>query len=528
MTPDLTVEIVHVDTLTPDPENARKHDARNLSAISASLTAFGQRRPIVVTADGVVLAGNGTLEAARGLGWTRIAVARTPADWDYDRARAYALADNRTAELAVWDEAILTGQLYELDAAGWEVTELGFEPLTPPPSPPAEGSPTLADRFVVPPFSVLDARSGPWQDRKRRWLTLGIRSEEGRGEAAGQTGVTKAVPGGGGGAWIGRTEDGSTVAQGEKYRKGQALTLPSLSGRVPDYYAQKEAAEARLGRQLSNTEFEAEHLVISGDTATLSTSGTSIFDPVLCELVYRWFSPAGAEILDPFAGGSVRGVVAGILGRHYTGIDLRGEQIAANREQWQEIGGRLDDAAAGPMPTWIEGDSRLQETLLPADATYDLIFTCPPYADLEVYSDDPRDLSTMSYKDFVAAYRQIIAQAVARLRPDRFAAIVVGEVRDRKGAYYNFVGDTIQAFVDAGAAYYNEAILVTPIGSLAVRAPRQFMAGRKMGKTHQNVLVFVKGDGKRAAKACGPITVEIPDDYDVTLGSGDAPLERPA
>lgn len=128
-TPDLGVEFVDLDTLTPDPKNARRHSSRNLSAIAASLTEFGQRRPLVVSHSGVVLAGNGTLEAARSLGWQRIAVTRTPEDWTEDTARAYALADNRTAELAEWNEDILGTQLVALDAKGWDIAALGFEPV---------------------------------------------------------------------------------------------------------------------------------------------------------------------------------------------------------------------------------------------------------------------------------------------------------------------------------------------------------------------------------------------------------------
>jgi len=93
------------------------------------------------------------------------------------------------------------------------------------------------------------------------------------------------------------------------------------------------------------------------------------------------------------------------------------------------------------------------------------------------------------------------------LKNDRFALFVVGEVRDKKGNYHDFVGDTIQAFRDAGLNYYNEAILVTQAGSLPLRAGKQFSSSRKLGKTHQNVLVFVKGDGKRAATACGEVDV---------------------
>ena len=117
---------ISITDLSLDPKNARKHSARNLEAIAASLEKFGQRKPIVVHR-GVVLAGNGTLEAAKSLGWTEIDVAEVPDDWDNDTAKAYALADNRTAELAEWDESELAKQLLELIDADWNIEELGFE-----------------------------------------------------------------------------------------------------------------------------------------------------------------------------------------------------------------------------------------------------------------------------------------------------------------------------------------------------------------------------------------------------------------
>jgi site-specific DNA-methyltransferase (adenine-specific) len=116
-----------IEDLTLDPRNARTHTQKNLDAIATSLTKFGQRKPIVITGDGVVLAGNGTLEAAKSLKWDYIDVSVTPADWDLDTARAYALADNRTAELAEWDEAVLAQQLLELHDADFDIEALGFE-----------------------------------------------------------------------------------------------------------------------------------------------------------------------------------------------------------------------------------------------------------------------------------------------------------------------------------------------------------------------------------------------------------------
>lgn len=226
-------------------------------------------------------------------------------------------------------------------------------------------------------------------------------------------------------------------------------------------------------------------------------SGTSIFDPVLCELVYTWFSPPAGTVLDPFAGGSVRGIVAAFLGRKYTGLDLRPEQVKANRAQAKTI-------VPSNLPRWVVGDSL---SALPA-GPFDLVFSCPPYYDLEVYSDDPADLSTRkTYAEFLADYRSIIQQCIERLTDDRFACFVVGDIRDKQGLYRNFVSDTIAAFADAGAALYNEAILVTSVGSLPIRVGRQFSAARKLGKTHQQCLVFVKGDPKKAAGACGPVTI---------------------
>lgn len=224
-------------------------------------------------------------------------------------------------------------------------------------------------------------------------------------------------------------------------------------------------------------------------------SGTSIFDPVLCELAYKWFCPPGGQVVDPFAGGSVRGIVASLLGYKYWGCDLRAEQIAANNAQ----SAICKDAAN--QPVWVAGDSR---EALPTAPQADLVFTCPPYGDLERYSDDPKDLSTMPYHTFLAAYKAILEQSAQRLRLNRFLCLVVGDFRDPKtGNYRGFVADTILICRELlKLPLYNEAILITAIGSLPVRVGKQFEASRKLGKTHQNVLVFVKGDGKKAAQAC--------------------------
>ena len=143
-------------------------------------------------------------------------------------------------------------------------------------------------------------------------------------------------------------------------------------------------------------------------------------------------------------------------------------------------------------PTWINGDSN--KVLDEINDTYDLVFTCPPYADLEVYSDLPQDLSNMNYKDFNDAYASIIKKSASKLKDGGYYAIVVGEIRrkdDKDGAFLGLVPMTIQHCINAGLKFYNEAILLNPIASASMRAAGN-MKSRKLVKVHQNILIFKK------------------------------------
>jgi len=120
---------VQISTLVPDPHNARKHDARNVDAIAESLREHGQRKPVVAQKVGdtlVVRAGNGTLQAAKKLGWKRLAVLVVEED---DReATRFAIRDNRTAELAEWDDEALRKALQECAENEAEIADLGWNP----------------------------------------------------------------------------------------------------------------------------------------------------------------------------------------------------------------------------------------------------------------------------------------------------------------------------------------------------------------------------------------------------------------
>lgn len=108
-----------------DPNNARKHPEANLKALEESLKRFGQQKPVVITSYGVIVAGNGTVEAAERLGWTQIETVQVPDSWSKEQIAAFALADNRTAELAQWDARELLDQLEAL--SDFDMNALGFD-----------------------------------------------------------------------------------------------------------------------------------------------------------------------------------------------------------------------------------------------------------------------------------------------------------------------------------------------------------------------------------------------------------------
>jgi ParB-like chromosome segregation protein Spo0J len=610
------VKLYDIDSLTVDPRNARTHDDAQVLALEASLLRFGWTVPMLIKDDeaNLIRAGHGRRLAAMSI-WDQALDIKLPGGWVLPRrkvpgidvsgwteeeSRAYALADNQLALQAGWDHDLLKSELAAVEAAGFDLGDLGFDAdalaaLEAAAIDEAEGRVRnepgrMAAEFLIPPFSVLSAREGWWQERKRQWIALGIKSEIGRGgnligrslhelvatatgagkaegthysdakrfiderrergmsdqeilaEAQGHK-VHEAIPGGAGKNAVYRDggkamrrgagrcfgEDildnsaavkparGTSRSTGAEPVEGQpgepsrkrglgGVTMDALSSH-PRYYEQKTAAEARLGRVLSNEEFERDHWVLPDSELS---SGTSIFDPVLCEIAYRWFCPPAGLVLDPFAGGSVRGVVAAALGRRYQGIDLRAEQVEANRAQWPEIKPRLEhiEIVPGPDPEWLVGDALYELADRNDEPEADFLFSCPPYGDLEVYSDEPGDLSTLDAEDFDRVYAEIVALAVARLKPDRFACFVVGDYREKgPGFYRRFIAKTEAAFEAAGARLYNECILLTSAGSLAIRAGKQFRATRKVGKTHQNVLIFCKGDPRRATEACGPVDV---------------------
>lgn len=464
-----------IQSLVFDDKNFNKGTEYGGHLMDESLRKFGLGRSILIDKNNRIIAGNKTAEKAGELGFekvvvvetdgdTLVAVKRKDIDLDSQMGRELALADNATSKANLaWDEDMIMqcSEQFDFDPEDWgiDIEELSANKEDDIDTENKSGA--IAERFICPPMSILNSRSGDWIKRANVWKSIGLDSSKGREEE---------------------------------------LTY-SATAQPPAFYEAKNKLRNKMKRE-PNTE---EVLRFCDDNGIKLASSTSIFDPVLCEILYFWFNIPQGRVIDPFSGGSVRGIIASIMGMPYVGNDIRPEQIQANEENFREINTKLQ---LNTPPIWTIGDSMFIDDIIEKndlDNKFDLLLSCPPYADLEVYSDDPNDLSNMPYEQFLNAYRMIIAKCVSMLKDDRFAVFVVGEVRDKNGVYRNFVSDTITAFQDAGLMYYNEMILVNQVSSLAIRAGRTFSASRKIGKCHQNVLVFYKGIPKNINSLYGDV-----------------------
>lgn len=215
-----------------------------------------------------------------------------------------------------------------------------------------------------------------------------------------------------------------------------------------------------------------------------NTSYQTIFDPALCEIMYHWYCPEGGSILDPFCGAMVRGFVAKKMGYHYTGIDIRQDLIEDNISNTESL--------LSELPDWRCGDSRIMLCGID-DESYDMVFTCPPYANLEIYSDIEGDISHLSYPKFKQAYSDILYQSCAKVKKGGYVVLVVGEVRDPHGNLLGLVSDTVKILkkIGSGVRFYNDAVFIMSSPVAHLRARRCFGTA-KLVKTHQNILIFRK------------------------------------
>lgn len=217
------------------------------------------------------------------------------------------------------------------------------------------------------------------------------------------------------------------------------------------------------------------------DHNSVYTGTHSVFPAPLMEMIIvRYGGPRGSHILDAFAGGPPRGLVSCIMGHRYTGFEIRPEQIDENEALLKKL--KLKGAR------YVQSDGRL----LDIDDSFDCAITCPPYYDLEVYSDRPEDISTAAdYSSFNGSMWLCAQSHFERLKPGAFACIIVGLFRDKRGELIDFPAHTVDNFREAGFQYWQHIILSKNFASAAVRAGNAWK-GHKLVPRHENLLIFRK------------------------------------
>ena len=391
--------------LIPYERNAKQHDQTQIANVAKSIDKYGFVQPIVIDKNNVIVIGHCRALAAKKLGLETVPTVSVE-NLSEDEVNALRIVDNKTNE-SPWDFSLLEEELGKLDLSDYDLDFPDLQEDSDPYATQGEHG-KLTDKYIIPPFSVLDARQGYWKDRKT--------------------------------AWRDKIQDKSQTREG-------ANPITWL---------------------------------------TDAFSASSLLDPVLAELACRWFAPPNCNTFDCFAGDTEFGYVSGYLGNNFTGVELREEQCQFNR------------AACDGLPVkYICDDGRNILAHIGA-GTQDLLFSCPPYFDLEVYSNKENDASNQkTYQDFYAIIDSAFTAAIRCLKDNRFAVIVCSDIRNTKtGEYYRFPDDIKDTFKRGGMCLYNELVLVDAIGTARLRA-NQNMKTRKVVRVHQNVLVFYKGDTKR-------------------------------
>ena len=435
-------EMIKLSTIKANPNNPRVIKDDKFAKLVNSIKEFPKMmelRQMVVNADNIVLGGNMRLKALKEAGYTEVPEAwiKSAETLTEDEQRRFIIADNVGFGEHDWGLLQSEWDVEELEA--WRLDVPNFDNILQSEQS-DEDEKTVAieklqDKFIVPPFSILNTREGYWQERKKYWNTL-----------IGDNGETR----------------------------------NNIKSKVNAYVSNWENKPYKGG--------------------IIRESSISILDPVLAEIVNKWFGLESCNTFDCFAGDSIFGYVSSYLGNSFTGIELRQDQVNLNNDRIKGFNSKYICDDGKNILKHIDIDSQ------------DLLFSCPPYFDLEIYSDLPNDASNQTnYNVFLKILNDAFIDAIKCLKDNRFAVITVGDIRDKDGFYYRFIDHIKDIFCNNGMKLYNELILIQSVGNGALRANR-YMGTRKVVKMHELVLVFYKGDVKKIKDIYPKIEIQTEDE----------------
>lgn len=405
---DISENKGQIPGLPANPRQWSKADMENLEkSIKETPELLEARGCIVFPFEGkyVVLGGNMRLVACRNIGMKEIPCIVLPEDMPVDKLKEIVIKDN--GSFGQWDFDALANEWDDLALSDWGINMSWDHSSNSNSSNNSDKSKngSLNDRFIVPPFSILDSRKGYWQKRKYDvWRPL----------------------------------------IGDMGESREDTLMKSLEIKYKDLYLKTKKHRAELGISFREylDKYVSEEEKERAAKKTLGV-GVSLFDPVLSEIICKWFTPSlGAKIFDCFAGDTQKGLVFGYCGYPFTGVELRQEQVDVNN--------RVLEGRDLPVAYICDDGRNVAKHFAPE--SQDLLFSCPPYFDIEKYSDLDNDASNQkSYADFIAILDTAFKSALTCLKNNRFAVVVVGDVRNKRtGYYYDFCGDIKRIMREGG------------------------------------------------------------------------------
>ncbi len=219
-------------------------------------------------------------------------------------------------------------------------------------------------------------------------------------------------------------------------------------------------------------------------------TGASIFNARLCQMIISAYAPAKANIHDCFAGGGTRAIISALMGNRYFGLDLRQGEVDDIIVRAKEIGISVNEDEDSEI-TLYQGDSTKDYVKFTKEScTFGL--TCPPYHDLEVYSDNPDDLSyNKSYDEFLELNYEVLKGCHYVLKSGSFYVWVIGNFRNKQGELLHYNGDLVKQAKRAGFILHDEIIFDRGNGG-ALKREQQFEVNRKSIKIHEYIMIFKK------------------------------------
>lgn len=205
----------------------------------------------------------------------------------------------------------------------------------------------------------------------------------------------------------------------------------------------------------------------------------SVFNPHLAQMILAAYAPKDGKIYDPFGGGGTRGYIATKMGYDYTGIEIREEEVERVKKQMQKWKINFN---------FILADSTTYKT----NEKYDFVFTCPPYYDLELYSDMPNDLSNAkTYNDYLLMLQKVINNVYFMLKNNSYAVFVVGNFRNKNGELEHLNGDLIRLSKKTGFKLWDE-IIWEGASDVALTRCGKFEKNRKSIRMHEYIIILKK------------------------------------